>query len=347
MDIPPPSDWREFEQIALTSLKTRWGSPNLTHNGRQGQKQSGVDIYGKDDLGRFVAVQCKREKTVTKQSIEAEIRKAESFEPPLSAFYIATTAAADAILQRQVRLLSEKRIRVNKFPVGIFFWEDLLQDLVKNEAQLRKHYPQLQLRDSAAAPRMLCILDIAYFGLHIESVMRIIFGQWGVMVNEDPQQIETMLKAVAASGATLFDTRSSVELNELCTKLSEHCLAYVSDEVEPPNGLLPAITMAKKIAGTVSKVEYTLVGKELAVFALGRILGYWNSRIKSEVSVATEEDLIKFFRALKPDKKTTEAFCGRLKLHRKSKGDFNIHKYGTAHSLYHIVRRMISHIATS
>ena len=59
MQDPPPKDWSEFESITLSSLKIKWKSPNLTKHGRQGQAQAGVDIYGEDDLGRFVGVQCK------------------------------------------------------------------------------------------------------------------------------------------------------------------------------------------------------------------------------------------------------------------------------------------------
>jgi hypothetical protein len=54
MHVPRPKGWDEFQDITLTSLKLRWRSPNLTQNGRSGQPQAGVDIYGPDDLGRFV-----------------------------------------------------------------------------------------------------------------------------------------------------------------------------------------------------------------------------------------------------------------------------------------------------
>lgn len=59
MKIPPPKNWDEFECICQSALKIKWGSPNLQRNGRQGRPQAGVDIYGEDDLGRFVGVKSK------------------------------------------------------------------------------------------------------------------------------------------------------------------------------------------------------------------------------------------------------------------------------------------------
>src|SRR2546426_4522656 len=94
MRIPPPRDWGEFENIALSALRIRWDSPNLQKHGRSGQPQNGVDLYGDDDLGRHAGVQCKLG-PVAVNEIEAEIAKAETFAPPLDAFFIATTAAID------------------------------------------------------------------------------------------------------------------------------------------------------------------------------------------------------------------------------------------------------------
>ncbi len=52
---------------------------------------------------------------------DEEIEKAEKFEPDLDTFYIATTAPTDILLQKEVILLSEKRVGCDKFPVAIIF----------------------------------------------------------------------------------------------------------------------------------------------------------------------------------------------------------------------------------
>jgi hypothetical protein len=131
MLIPPPKSWDEFQDITLSALKLRWRSANLQQNGRQGQAQAGVDVYGPDDLGRHAGVQCKQTTDELELStVLAEVKKAEAFKPALEAFFMATTGKRDAKIQTDVRLLSENRLKVSKFPVGVLFWEDIVQDLV-------------------------------------------------------------------------------------------------------------------------------------------------------------------------------------------------------------------------
>jgi Restriction endonuclease len=62
LDLPQPKNWQDFEAIVCNAMSQRWKSPNLQKNGRSGQKQAGVDIYGPDDIGRRVGIQCKRYK---------------------------------------------------------------------------------------------------------------------------------------------------------------------------------------------------------------------------------------------------------------------------------------------
>jgi len=146
MHILIPKSWDEFEEIARSSLKIKWNSPNLVRNGRQGQSQDGVDIFGEDECGRLVGVQCKlTTKPISIGIINQEIKNAEGFKPELSSLYIATTADRDAKIQRDVRLISRERVNNGLFPVGILFWDDLTQELIKDEAELSKHYPQLAL----------------------------------------------------------------------------------------------------------------------------------------------------------------------------------------------------------
>ena len=138
-----PKSWQEFEDICLSSFILRWSNPNLCKHGRQGQEQNGVDIYGNDEKGRLVGVQCKNTlKTITDKLIDEECDKAEKFEPPLTSLYIATTSPTDAALQKYVRMLNIQRELNAKFPVYIVFWEGVQNDLCKDPAVLRQHYPE-------------------------------------------------------------------------------------------------------------------------------------------------------------------------------------------------------------
>jgi hypothetical protein len=46
MKIPIPKDWQEFESQVREAMILRWNSPNLQKNGRTGQAQQGVDVWG-------------------------------------------------------------------------------------------------------------------------------------------------------------------------------------------------------------------------------------------------------------------------------------------------------------
>lgn len=133
-NIPPPKSWDEFEDITLGAAKLRWNSSDFYRNGRSGQKQDGVDIWGHDDDHRHIGVQCKNTvDSISLTTIKKEIANAENFEPMLDRLYVATTAKRDAVLQRAVRDISSQRAKWDQFKVDILFWDDICQDLAKDD----------------------------------------------------------------------------------------------------------------------------------------------------------------------------------------------------------------------
>lgn len=149
--VPPPKSWDEFEDITLAAAKLRWNSTDFQRNGRSGQKQDGVDVFGHDDDDRHIGVQCKNTVDgITLAIVEKEIALAESFEPPLDRLYVATTAKRDAPLQKDVRKLSAERKKASSFRVDILFWDDICQDLAKNDDIFFAHYPQFRTRVDGA-----------------------------------------------------------------------------------------------------------------------------------------------------------------------------------------------------
>jgi hypothetical protein len=150
-NIPPPKSWDEFEDITLSAAKLRWRSDDFFRNGRQGQKQDGVDIWGHDEDHRNIGVQCKNTiEGVSLAVIEGEVATAEAFEPKLDRLYIATTAKRDAKLQKDVRKLSRERADRGAFKVDVLFWDDICHDLSTDEDVFLIHYPQLRGRTDAA-----------------------------------------------------------------------------------------------------------------------------------------------------------------------------------------------------
>ncbi len=143
--MPPPKSWHEFEDISLSAAKLRWDSREFYRNGRPGQKQDGVDIWGHDDAERLIGIQCKNTVDgISLAVVRKEIKNAESFIPKLKHLYIATTAKRDRLLQRDLRKISLERAEAGKFKVNVLFWDEICLDLAKDEGVFFRHYPQFK-----------------------------------------------------------------------------------------------------------------------------------------------------------------------------------------------------------
>jgi hypothetical protein len=149
-NIPTPKSWIEFEDITLSAARSRWNTPDFFRNGRPGQQQNGVDIFGTVEGTRHVGIQCKN--TLGDLSLKVilrEVENANSFSPTLAVLYVATTAARDGRLQAEVRELSNQRKASGYFAVELLFWDDVAGDLAKDQDEFFKHYPQFGRGSSA------------------------------------------------------------------------------------------------------------------------------------------------------------------------------------------------------
>ena len=142
--LPKPKNWQDFESICHELWRSIWGDRNAQKNGRQGQSQAGVDIYGNPTYSRGLhAIQCKGkddnyDTELTTSEIEAECNKAKTFIPDVKDYIIATTRSRDAKLQRFCLQLTEN----NKypFPVNVWSWDDIEPEIEARENILRAHY---------------------------------------------------------------------------------------------------------------------------------------------------------------------------------------------------------------
>src|SRR3990172_8485362 len=146
--IPPLSNWQDFETLCCDLWREIWKDPNTQKNGRQGQPQHGVDIVGRPDQGsRLAGVQCKGkdnydDRSLTKKEVKAEVEKGKSFEPELSQFIIATTVPKDAKIEELARIITEEHRKSGLFSVHIWGWDDIKVRLEEFPELIEKHYPQ-------------------------------------------------------------------------------------------------------------------------------------------------------------------------------------------------------------
>ncbi|MGU7785048.1 SAVED domain-containing protein [Burkholderia sp. PU8-34] len=149
--LPPPADWQAFERFARDLFASHWTDPTAEMNGRSGQPQAGVDVYGTNaTTGKMEGVQCKGKDgryghSVTKDELRDEVAKALKFKPALSRYFLVTSGVADVAVQAEARLISEEHAKVGKFPVQVFGWDQLLAILKNHKKVAREHFRALHL----------------------------------------------------------------------------------------------------------------------------------------------------------------------------------------------------------
>ena len=140
-----PENWQDFETLCKKLWGEIWKCPEIKKNGRAGQTQNGVDVYGipsHEDV--YYGIQCKGKdeythKQLTAKEIDTEIEKAKSFEPKLKKLYFATTAVKDAEIEKLVRLKNAEHKKKKLFEVHLFSWEDIV-DLIEENRETYDYY---------------------------------------------------------------------------------------------------------------------------------------------------------------------------------------------------------------
>jgi len=149
MQLPPPKNWQEFQDICCDLWREIWKDQSTQQNGREGQRQYGVDFFGRPNLGtKYAGVQCKvkdnsLEKHVTESELRAEVKKAKKFKPVLSEFILATTGPRDEKIQEVAREITYAHNKKKLFSVSVCSWDDIRNRLVEYDKLLKKHWPQI------------------------------------------------------------------------------------------------------------------------------------------------------------------------------------------------------------
>lgn len=137
--MPKPVNWQDFESLCKKLWGAIWECDNIKKNGRAGQAQHGVDVYGiPKDKSDYYGIQCKGKDdytnaALTESEIDEEIKKALTFKPELYKFIFTTTANKDAKLEEYIRLKNKEMVSQRKFQVDIFSWEDIVDLIEENK----------------------------------------------------------------------------------------------------------------------------------------------------------------------------------------------------------------------
>jgi len=151
-----PENWQDFEKLC----KKLWGeiwdcSDTIQRNGRIGQVQNGVDIYGMpkgEDC--YFGIQCKGKDDYTQsrlaiEEIDAEIQKALNFQPQLKRLIFATTANKDSKIEEYVRIRNIEHKKLGLFEIFISSWEDIVDLLEERKNAYNWYINNCQYKSSS------------------------------------------------------------------------------------------------------------------------------------------------------------------------------------------------------
>lgn len=133
-----PSNWQDFESLCKKLWGEIWSCPEISKNGRAGQNQHGVDVYGLPATETsYYGIQCKGKdeytnKQFSEEEILKEIEKAKTFEPALRKLYFVTTAVKDADIEAFVRKRNLVHRELGLFEVHLYSWEDIVDLIDEN-----------------------------------------------------------------------------------------------------------------------------------------------------------------------------------------------------------------------
>lgn len=146
--IPKPRDEQTFERCNEVLWRCILKDEAAHLHGRRGQKQRGVDLTGLRDgqPEQIVGVQCRLKgegQILTEAEVRTEVEKALTFTPPLTEYFIVTTAPDDERLQRLARELSisASENRDKPLKISIWGWGSLEREIRRYPDALRAFDP--------------------------------------------------------------------------------------------------------------------------------------------------------------------------------------------------------------
>jgi len=222
LQIPPPANWQDFESLCWDLWQKIWNDPNTQKNGRQGQPQCGVDIFGRpDQKNKYAGVQCKGKdnytnRKLTKREVRAEVEKAKSFKPALSEYIIATTGPKDAKVEELAREITETHLESGLFSVHIYGWEDIKARLEDYPDLIEKYYPGLGLNAKALEHKIDEIKELVQKNFEISTEKR-------TSITSSLESVETHQKPADVDISTAILTPEyQAELDDVQSLLNDY-----------------------------------------------------------------------------------------------------------------------------
>lgn len=171
-----PTSWETFEDLCRSLFAEIWVCPTAQKNGRRGDAQHGVDVWGRLPNGDWAGVQCKgkdnyAEKEVTPKELLKEVEKALTFSPNLAQWILVTSGPKRSDVEALARDITEKHRAQGLFEVHAMGWDDLCQLIGRYDEVMERHFPDV-------APRT------RQMALQVADIHGILTGSAGVRLHD-------------------------------------------------------------------------------------------------------------------------------------------------------------------
>jgi hypothetical protein len=182
--IPKINDSVRFEYLCRDLWKNNNIYDPVSFNGRPGQKQDGVDIYGRDTKTKeWFGIQCKvreEDNALRKKEIMSEIEKAKNFNPSLSRFHLCTTLKRNAAIQAIEREIIDWLEKSNGFSFQILFWNDI-EEFLKEEPNInvyQKYYQKYFVNNTTLGHSIGKLINLELgIGQYIDTHYELMIGK--------------------------------------------------------------------------------------------------------------------------------------------------------------------------
>jgi hypothetical protein len=237
--MPKPVNWQDFESLCKKLWSEIWKCPSIKKNGRLGQTQNGVDIYGiPEGCNSYWGIQCKGKddyanSLLTIEEIENEITKAIQFTPPLECFIFTTTANKDSKIEEFIRCKNIESKSRGSFSIDIFSWEDIV-DLIESNKTVYEWYLRNILHENNYG------ISVEINGNNKEFVLAPVFEQINLTIKKVTPEIKNILEkndtknkgSSNISGMFYKNTIPSVVQARLISDAREYDLSYSKIDID-------------------------------------------------------------------------------------------------------------------
>lgn len=249
--IPTPLEGKDFERKCVVLFSGLLGDPNAKVVGTSGQGQKGLDILARRnrDSHQPVGVQCKlrtRGDKLTEKQIRDEVDAALEVTPPLTEYYIVTTAPDDTAYDLLAVQLSQEQAALGRvIDIQIWGWDTLQQRI----------HADLNARNAFDPGHSAATTEILRVGAQTADQMTAIRDQ-GAVTAVHVQEIHAILSSGDTSRGAAIDAHLDAEVDRYRDLINGGRARTALDLLESLKGRLTTRDSAKIRARVTANIGW-------------------------------------------------------------------------------------------